>query len=339
MSRSIVFYFRKPFKVGNYSIEGLFNSLYTSLVEDPCVKIEKSILPFRKLNLFYVFLNILYSIKDFNKTILITGDVNYLAIFRTSKTILVIHDFDTFKNSQSNRIKNKLYKFLWFDLPLWRAHRIVTVSKFTNIQLESLYPKYHKKSLIIDNFIRDSFLNCKIKPISAPEKFVLFIGHTKNKNFINAYKSLRAYSDIFLVCIGKKSNFKNEAKNHSVELNNVIFYTNISEGELKFLYKNTQFLFFPSLYEGFGLPIIEAQAMKCPVVTSRIEPITTVSGGDSSCILVNPHCINDMTKGVVAALNNKSKESILSNGLKNAKTFTKLNVLKKYKKLIEECVE
>ena len=165
MSRSIVFYFRKPFKVGNYSIEGLFNSLYTSLVEDPCVKIEKSILPFRKLNLFYVFLNILYSIKDFNKTILITGDVNYLAIFRTSKTILVIHDFDTFKNSQSNRIKNKLYKFLWFDLPLWRAHRIVTVSKFTNIQLESLYPKYHKKSLIIDNFIRDSFLNCKIKPI------------------------------------------------------------------------------------------------------------------------------------------------------------------------------
>ena len=53
MSRSIVFYFRKPFKVGNYSIEGLFNSLYTSLVEDPCVKIEKSILPFRKLNLCF----------------------------------------------------------------------------------------------------------------------------------------------------------------------------------------------------------------------------------------------------------------------------------------------
>ncbi|WP_238555014.1 glycosyltransferase [Chryseobacterium sp. P1-3] len=83
-------------------------------------------------------------------------------------------------------------------------------------------------------------------------------------------------------------------------------YFNISDEELKILYQKADVLLFASIYEGFGLPILEAQAQNTLVVTSNILPMNDVAG--EGAILVDPNSIDDIKKGLNIALTLSNEE-------------------------------
>ena len=104
---------------------------------------------------------------------------------------------------------------------------------------------------------------------------------------------------------------------------------NLSNEELLEEYDKASIFLFPSLAEGFGLPIVEAQSRGCIVITSNIEPMRSVLGKDGG-VLVNPYDINEIAKGIITAQESERKGIWLAAGLANSKKYTSEKYIKKH---------
>ncbi len=143
--------------------------------------------------------------------------------------------------------------------------------------------------------------------------YLLSVGVNKRKNtgsIIKAFKSLKKKS-LKLVIVGHKYS-------DAIEGEGVIYTGHVPDYGMPSLYSGASALVFPSFYEGFGLPILEAFACHCPVVTSNVSGMNEVAG--NAAILVNPKSVDAITKGILAALDNK--ESLVEKGLKRVKGFS-----------------
>lgn len=97
-------------------------------------------------------------------------------------------------------------------------------------------------------------------------------------------------------------------------------------------------MLFPSTYEGFGLPIIEAQATGRPVLTSKLEPMSSVAG-DAAC-LVDPYSVESIRAGVKKIIENESyRNELIEKGFKNVERFQLKNVTKQYIDLYQELIQ
>ena len=106
---------------------------------------------------------------------------------------------------------------------------------------------------------------------------------------------------------------------------------NVSDEEIIRAYKECDIVSFPSLYEGFGLPIIEGQAIGRPVVTSALLPMSSIAG--KGAVLVDPYSVDSITKGIVYALENS--ESLIKEGINNADHFSLKHIVGQYMSLYE----
>ena len=102
--------------------------------------------------------------------------------------------------------------------------------------------------------------------------------------------------------------------------NQVKFLGHVDDKDLLALYSGAIALTFPSLFEGFGLPILEAQACSCPVITSNISSMPEVAG--KGAILVDPYSIDDIVKGIKRLMINDERLRIIKLGFENIKRFS-----------------
>jgi glycosyltransferase involved in cell wall biosynthesis len=107
--------------------------------------------------------------------------------------------------------------------------------------------------------------------------------------------------------------------------------SNVSDAEIIQAYRECDVVCFPSLYEGFGLPIIEGQAIGRPVVTSDLLPMSSIAG--KGAVLVNPYSVDSITKGIVYALENS--ETLIKEGINNADRFSLKHIVGQYMSLYE----
>ncbi len=130
-----------------------------------------------------------------------------------------------------------------------------------------------------------------------PDKFILAIGGIgERRNLVRIKEACRDYP---LIIAG-----------HTLPW--------LSISELELLYSSAQLLLYPSLYEGFGLPILDAQACGCPVVTSNVSAMPEVAG--RGAILVNPYSTEDITRGIRDI--GEVREELIERGLENVKRFS-----------------
>src|SRR3989304_2136378 len=132
-------------------------------------------------------------------------------------------------------------------------------------------------------------------------KYMLTIGTAPRKNLsriIAAYERIKPDMDIKLVVVGEKSSSFEAGRG-------VIFLGRVPTHDLPALFSGSTLLVYPSLYEGFGLPILEAYASRTPVVTSNIGSMKEVAGGASE--LVDPYSVDSITKGILNAISNKKE--------------------------------
>ncbi|MBI2596957.1 glycosyltransferase family 4 protein [Candidatus Daviesbacteria bacterium] len=130
-----------------------------------------------------------------------------------------------------------------------------------------------------------------------PERYILAIGGVgERKNLKRVKDACRGYN---LVIAGV-----------------TLPWLNIEE--LKLLYASAEVLLYPSLYEGFGLPILDAQAYGCPVVTSNVSAMPEVAG--KGAILVNPYSIEDIIRGIRQV--KEIREEVIQKGFENVKRFS-----------------
>lgn len=161
-------------------------------------------------------------------------------------------------------------------------------------------------------------------------KYILAVGTAERKNLDRCIAAFQSLSDteVSLVIVGEhKSNLPTSP--------NVLYTGFVSTHELANLYREAEVFLYASLYEGFGLPILEAYAMGSPVVTSNVGSMQEI-GGESS-VLVNPYDTNDIAQGIRQAISRKSQ--LQKSGKAFVKNYTwektALETLKIYKKAYE----
>lgn len=211
-------------------------------------------------------------------------------------------------------------------LLLSKANLIIAISESTKNDLIQLYniPVEKIEVTYLAASINKSLVSTNLK-VDLPEKYILFVGNRdfyKNfNNFILAIEPLlRENKDLFLICAGG-SVFTNEEKKffNSKELENKIMYKSADDVTLATLYANAIAFIFPTLYEGFGIPALEAMNCDCPVAMSNTSSLPEV-GGEAG-IYFDPNNINDMRDKIASVIFNRGlrDELILKSSIQRQK--------------------
>ncbi|HDS6410615.1 TPA: glycosyltransferase family 4 protein [Klebsiella oxytoca] len=243
--------------------------------------------------------------------------------------VLTIHDTVPFDHPEwMSRKFTTWYKFMQ-PIIAKRAAHIITVSHFSKERIVENFNIPEEKISVVYNGITPKYydgniLTDKWKTI----KYILTVGSVEpRKNikrlisaFIEAKKELDA--TLKLVIVGKKGN--NNIFNYSDELHlsnvedSIIFTGHVSDEELGQIYKNAKGFCYPSIYEGFGLPPLEALAYGIPVLTSNTTSMKELFTGKA--ILVDPYSIESIKYGILDLF--KLEPSIILKGQAFARSLT-----------------
>ncbi len=233
------------------------------------------------------------------------------------------------------------------------AKRIIAVSNNSKKDLIKLYGVPEKKiSVIYEGYGNDNskfqIPNSKSNPndkISNYKTYILFTGRLEERKniigIIEAFEILKRKYKISqkLILIGKFGFGGEKIKNKidSSEYKSDIILTGYVSDEDKFyLMANADVFLFPTFYEGFGLPILEAQSVGMPVVTSNVSSMPEVAG--NSAVLVDPKNTNEIAEAVYKLISNESyKNDIIEKGYNNIKRFSWEKCAREISNIIQIC--
>jgi len=254
----------------------------------------------------------------------VTGDIHYAVFaFPRKRTILTIHD--SVFIYQSNGFKRWVLLHLFLKWPVRYSAVITTISEASKADIVKFSNCDPSKIKVIPDPL-NSFITFSKKPFNKSKPVILFIGSTPNKNLPRVLEAIAGIS-CHLELIGKFPTEQLQRINqlevsHSVSVG-------ISEEELNRKYGEADILLFPSLFEGFGLPIVEAQQAGKVVITSNIGPMNEVAG-KGACI-VDPMSIESIREGIVKVISDdKYREQLISLGTENCKRFSAKTVSAEY---------
>jgi glycosyltransferase involved in cell wall biosynthesis len=260
----------------------------------------------------------------------VTGDIHY-AVFALprSRTILTIHDCVFMENYTG--IKRWVLKKLLLDWPISYSKYITAISEKTKNDIIKLTGCKPEKIRVIPNPVAEQ-IYYEEKTFNKKKPVLLFLGSTANKNLdrvIPAIKGINCHLHI----VGKptdaqRETLKNSGVDHSIEYG-------ITDLELANRFINADIILFPSLYEGFGLPVIEGYKAGRVVLTSDISPLKEVAS-DAAC-LVDPTSVLSIRKGVLQLIENDSyRENLIQKGFKVTQQYMPEQVALQYFNLYQE---
>ncbi len=313
-----------------YSIEKVFNSIikYISKQNGFCV-IRSETTKHKIWPIAMVYNIAKYALKSYcHKRIFhITGDVQYLAcLMNPRNTILTIHDIVPLRSKSVPWYSKKLCYWLWYYFPLKRLHVVTCISEATRQDLLSIFPWAESKIAVVPNPVDEAFVYSP-KTLNLNYPRILHIGTKANKNLLRVIIALNGQK-CHLRIIGKLNHEQRlSLDKNSIDYSNV---SGLSDEQLIQEYIEADLISFPSIFEGFGMPIVEGQAVGRPVITSNIEPMISVSG--QSAIFVNPYNIDSIRYGFFSHTVSEMQD-IINGGLINAGKYSSSNVVKQYIKL------
>lgn len=275
---------------------------------------------------------------------------------RAKKRIVTIHDIFHLAFKELYSPFERVYIKLLINSALNLSDMIITVSNFSKSEIiKYTQIKEDKIKVIYNGVNKEKFKVYDKKDLEKirlkyrlPDRFILFVGNIKpHKNLKGLLKAFKVVieeldEDLFLVITGKQEGFlKGDTEifkliNTNPLLKKRIFLTGyINEKDLPILYNLAELFIFPSFYEGFGLPPLEAMACGCPTVVSRIPPLLEICG--DATYYVDPYNINDIAKGIIEVLSKKElRETLIKKGFERVKLFSWENSAKEHLKLIKE---
>jgi len=215
--------------------------------------------------------------------------------------VVTVHDL-AFLYYPKEFLKKDLYQLRsWTKYSVLKAKKVIAVSRTTKKDLIKFYQLPSEKISVVYNgyekYLQVQRSKFKLKEGDKP--YILYVGTLQpRKNIvtlINAFQKInQIYPELELVIAGKKGWLYQQIFETVIDLgleNNVFFTDFITDNQLVYLYQNAFCLVMPSLYEGFGLPVLEAMSFGCPVISSFASSLPEV-GGDA-CFYFDPENTND----------------------------------------------
>ncbi|GIV30536.1 MAG: hypothetical protein KatS3mg028_1602 [Bacteroidia bacterium] len=314
MNKSVnILWLMRPKMVQGFSIEQVYRAIYPHFAEPFHVTMHRMKSAYNPGPAGVLFAN------GF-EIVHLTGGNTYWAIWYRllgKKVVVTYHDTHHYDFDLSGG-KKMLHGWIFYRLGIYFSHVITTVSGYSKNKLIKNFNVTPNKIMVIHNPVNRIFINVGRDLSHKPEKFtIILVGTKKNKNIetvLNAVKEL----PVRLIIVGALSPLqKNIIKDFGLD---VINETGVSNDRLKQLYQMSHLLCFPSLREGFGLPVIEAQAMGLPVLVANSTSLPEVTG--QSAIWIDPGDINGWKNAIVQMMNDKELYlSYVEKGRENVKRF------------------
>ncbi len=273
---------------------------------------------------------------------------------RAKKRVVILHDVYHFAFYDKLTGLQKLYAKFMINSAVRKSHRIITVSMFSKSEILKYTNADESKIDVVYCGMNpeDFFDNYKgdytsiIKKYNLPDKFFLFVSNIKPHK--NLYNFLLSFHEIIeknetykMVVVGEYKKLITTDKNvltlieESGKLRkNVIFTGYISRQDLNALYRIAFALIFPSFYEGFGLPPLEAMICSCPVLASSAASIPEACG--NAALYFDPYSIGDIKEKLELYISDHNlKDSLIKKGTENIKRFTGKNFASNLKKVLD----
>lgn len=250
----------------------------------------------------------------------ITGAEFYLLPFlHKYPTIATVHDLGFYTNHKRNSLRGIWKYFLWIK-SLHYAKYVTFISDFSQQEALKLVPLQNYS--VIYNPIGSEFQPTQ-KEFNIKCPNILHIGTKPNKNLFNTIEALKGFP-CKLRIIGKLSEEEKEhLQRNQIDYSNAY---NLSDQEIIQEYQQCDIVNFPSLYEGFGMPILEGQSIGRVVITSNLSPMKEIA--NDSAVLVNPTDINSMREGYKKAI--EQHEKYIEKGFENVKRFSIETITRTY---------
>ncbi len=234
----------------------------------------------------------------------------------------------------------RLYFGTLIPKSLRKSHRVVTISESTKNDLLARFPDVNKDKIKViylgvelpETTLGQEEERRRLKGYGiVPGRYVLYVGTLEPRknipNIIRAFHSVQhadeAYSEYKLVIAGKKGWFYDEIFETAKKLHmeeNVVFTGYVSEEQKHILLRHAYMFVYPSFYEGFGIPVIEAMGWGIPVITGNVSSLPEVAG--DAALQVTPHHWQEIATAMLKLLKNKDLHKKLSEqGRKRARAF------------------
>lgn len=209
---------------------------------------------------------------------------------------------------------------------LYQADHIIAISESTKRDILKLYPDIPADKISVI-YIGSSFKYEEKIPeeISLPDKYVLFVGRRESyKNFERFFEAMKTLLDqdpkLHVLCIGGGA-FNEKEKEQIGEYADRVMQLNANDSVLAYAYSHAQCFVFPSLYEGFGIPTLEAFTCNCPVVLSNTSSMPEV-GGDA-VVYFDPENTEDIEAGIKRVLDDQElRKQMKQKGRKQLEKFS-----------------
>lgn len=245
----------------------------------------------------------------------ILGDVHYLA-WLLPRSGLILTVLDCVSLERLSGLRRFVLWLVWYQVPVRRALYITVISEFSKAALLKWIPIAPDKIRVIYPPLSTEFEPSKPRP-HEEWRHVLQVGTSANKNVARVIAALQGL-DVTLTIVGELSEeLRRRLGDSGLDYR---LLSNLTRQELLAAYHATDIVMFASTYEGFGLPIVEANAIGRPVVTSNCCSMPEAAA--DAALLVDPHSVADIRAAVETLLTDRPlAEALVERGFNNARRF------------------
>ncbi|MEO0453993.1 MAG: glycosyltransferase family 1 protein [Verrucomicrobiota bacterium] len=266
------------------------------------------------------------------------------------KKVVMVHDISFVSFPQGFHKHEQLFYANVVKQCARNADHVCTVSEFSRQDISEKWKIPLDRITVTYDGLDDCFVpleegqESRVENLNCP--YILYVGNLHpRKNLVRlleAFVQLKEQEKIEhrLVIVGQKAWLAGDVfqavREHKLE-DEVEFTGYVSQSELIAKYQNATMMVYPSLFEGFGLPVLEAMGCGCPVVTSNTTSIPEVAG--NACVLIDPVSVNEIAAGILSIIRDeKFRQELIQRGIVQAQRFSWKDTASKTMDLLERII-